>query len=281
MNEIVLPSFGKVNVGLQVLGRRPDGYHTIHTLFQELRFPDTVTLRKRPSGFSVRCDVPGVPLDSSNICVKALELLQKDYPVVGGADIIIKKSIPPGSGLGGGSANAAATLNGLNQLYDLSLTNNDLEKLGAALGADVPFFISGGTQQGDGIGDVLTVLEKPVSGFFLLIIPELSINTGWAYSQLKNSLEPNKTARNFASLLSDDTVSLTVFENDFENVVIPAHPEIGDIKDRLRDYGAIFSSLSGSGSTVYGVFDEEASAKEAESSLNSLYNTVLTVPTNI
>lgn len=281
MNEIVLPSSGKVNIGLQVLNKRPDGFHNIHTIFQELRFPDTITLRKRDSGNSVTCNDPNVPLDKSNICIKALLLLQKKFPEMGGVDIDINKSIPPGSGLGGGSANAAATLTGLNQLYSLNLSEAELEAAGASLGADVPFFIKGGTQIGEGIGERLKKIDRPISGFYLLVIPEISINTAWAYGCLKNSLEPNRKARNFASLLSEKTDSLAVFENDFENVVIPAHPEIGVIKNELREAGAKYSSLSGSGSTVYGIFDEEASAQEAESSLNSLYKTVLTTPANI
>ena len=282
MQELKLDSNGKVNIGLQVLDKRPDGYHNIHTIFQEIRFSDFINISKNDSdACSISCNMPEIPLDDSNICYKAYKLLKDRFDQVGGVDIRIEKSIPPGSGLGGGSANGAAVLKGLNKMFSLDLSISELEALGSVLGADVPFFMKGGTQLGEGIGEKLTNLSSPVPGYYLLVIPDLSINTGWAYGALKNSLERVKKPRNFARLLSEEIDSLAVFENDFEKIVIPAYPEIGRIKDMLYEKGARFASLSGSGSTVYGVFDEEASAKEAESSFNAHHKTVLTLPTNI
>lgn len=282
MNKtLVLESPGKVNFGLQVFAQRDDGYHNIHTVFQELSFPDRIEIKTRRKGWSLACNRPDVPVDETNICIRALELLQERYPGMGGADFHLEKTIPTGAGLGGGSANGAKALTGLNEVYSLGLTSEELENIGALLGADVPFFIKGGTQVGDGVGEILTPCEKAVGNRFLLVIPPFKIDTAWAYRTLKNHLDTTNRPRNFASLLNKEKIPLTVFENDFEKIVIPAHPEIGEIKKALMKNGAVFSGLSGSGSTVYGIFDDETSALEAESEIKSVYNTVLTVPTNL
>jgi len=277
---LVLDSSGKVNIGLQVLDQRPDGYHNIHTVFQELKFPDKVILTPRSEGWKITSNNDQIPCDDSNICIQAFLALQDRFPDIGGIEIHLEKTIPPGSGLGGGSSNAAKTLIGLNEIYSLGLSTKMLEKIGSKLGADVPFFINGGTQVGDGIGNLLTPLNTPVTGAYLLAMPSISINTAFAYGALKNSLEKNRKPRNFARLLSENNISLSVFENDFERIVIPTHPKIGQLKLALLEYGAKFSSLSGSGSTVYGIFDDEALAIEAESKINPIYKTVITVPTN-
>ena len=192
----------------------------------------------------------------------------------------MKKKIPIGSGLGGGSANAAAVLKGINKIYKLKLTASKLEQIAREIGADVPFFIKGGTQLGKGVGDKLTQINKTIIGTYLLVIPEVSISTEWAYSAIKNKLNDQNKKVNFSSFFSGDYSSLKIFENDFEQIVVPAYPEIGAIKTKLLNLGARFASLSGSGSTVYGIFDDEASAKEAELLFNSSHQTFLATPLN-
>ena len=273
------PSTSKVNIGLKVLNQRDDGYHNIYTVFQELDFGDTIQIEKIDDGCTIKSNVDWIPIDESNICHKAYSALKTKFPVLGGISIHIQKNVPIGSGLGGGSANGAATLKGLNDLYGLGLSIGELEKIGATIGADVPFFIKGGTQLGEGIGDKLTLLPSHIQGTYLLVIPDVSISTPWAYSGLINKLNSEELMPNFAGFFSGDYASLKIFENDFERIVIPAYPEIGAIKRKLLELGARFASLSGSGSTVYGIFDEDASAKEAELFFRPTHQTILANPT--
>jgi 4-diphosphocytidyl-2-C-methyl-D-erythritol kinase len=273
------PTFSKVNIGLKILSQRNDGYYNIYTVFQELDFGDSITIKKADSGCILTSNVDWVPTDESNICHKAYTALKIKYSELGGVSIHIEKRIPVGTGLGGGSANGAAVLKGLNTIYNLELSMDELEKIGTSVGADVPFFIKGGTQLGEGIGDNLTSLTSHIKGTYLLVIPHISINTAWAYSELKNKLKSGNILPNFTSFFSGDNSSLEIFENDFERIVIPAYPEIGAIKQKLLELGARFASLSGSGSTVYGIFDEDASAKEAELFFHPAHQTILANPT--
>ncbi|MBT5097471.1 MAG: 4-(cytidine 5'-diphospho)-2-C-methyl-D-erythritol kinase [Candidatus Marinimicrobia bacterium] len=277
---LICPSYSKVNIGLKVLSQRDDGYHNIYTIFQELNFGDSIDIEKRDHGFKIIANVDWIPTNKSNICYKAYTEIKKEFSEVKGIHIKIDKKIPIGSGLGGGSANAAALLKGIKNIYKLEVTESKLEEIGGEVGADVPFFIRGKTQLGEGIGDKLTQLPKAIIGTYLLVIPKISIRTEWAYSVIKNRLNNQNKNAKFSSFINEDYSSLQIFENDFEQIVIPAYPEIGAIKSKLLNLGARFASLSGSGSTVYGVYDDEASAKEAELLFHTSHQTILANPTN-
>ena len=277
---LICPSYSKVNIGLKVLSQRDDGYHNIYTIFQELNFGDSIDIEKRDCGFKIIANVDWIPTNKSNICYKAYTEIKKEFSEVKGIHIKIDKKIPIGSGLGGGSANAAALLKGIKKIYKLEVTESKLEEIGSEVGADVPFFIRGKTQLGEGIGDKLTQLPKAIIGTYLLVIPKISIRTEWAYSVIKNRLNNQNKNAKFSSFSNEDYSSLQIFENDFEQIVIPAYPEIGAIKSKLLNLGARFASLSGSGSTVYGVYDDEASAKEAELLFHTSHQTILANPTN-
>lgn len=277
---LICPSYSKVNIGLKVLSQRDDGYHNIYTIFQELNFGDSIDIEKRDHGFKIIANVDWIPTNKSNICYKAYTEIKKEFSEVKGIHIKIDKKIPIGSGLGGGSANAAALLKGIKKIYKLEVTESKLEEIGGEVGADVPFFIRGKTQLGEGIGDKLTQLPKAIIGTYLLVIPKISIRTEWAYSVIKNRLNNQNKNAKFSSFINEDYSSLQIFENDFEQIVIPAYPEIGAIKSKLLNLGARFASLSGSGSTVYGVYDDEASAKEAELLFHTSHQTILANPTN-
>ena len=277
---LICPSYSKVNIGLKVLSQRDDGYHNIYTIFQELNFGDSIDIEKRDHGFKLIANVDWIPTNKSNICYKAYTEIKKEFSEVKGIHIKIDKKIPIGSGLGGGSANAAALLKGIKNIYKLEVTESKLEEIGGEVGADVPFFIRGKTQLGEGIGDKLTQLPKAIIGTYLLVIPKISIRTEWAYSVIKNRLNNQNKNAKFSSFINEDYSSLQIFENDFEQIVIPAYPEIGAIKSKLLNLGARFASLSGSGSTVYGVYDDEASAKEAELLFHTSHQTILANPTN-
>ena len=275
---LICPSFSKVNIGLKVLNQREDGYHNIYTIFQELNFGDSIYIEKRDQDCKIISNVDWIPTDKSNICFKAYNEIKKEFSKVKGLYLKIEKKIPTGSGLGGGSANAAAVLKGINKIYKLKLTTNKLEQIASKIGADVPFFIKGKTQLGEGIGEKLTEIHNTIIGTYLIVIPKFSISTEWAYSIIKNKLNDQDKKVNFSSFFNGDYSSLQIFENDFERIVIPAYPEIGAIKIKLLELGARFVSLSGSGSTVYGIFDEEATAKEAELLFNPSHQTFLGTP---
>ena len=275
---MILRSKSKINLGLKVLNKRTDGLHNIVTIFQEVDFGDKIQLVKHKTGCQIKSDVDWIPIDNSNICHKAYSALCHELNQDFGVKISLEKRIPVGSGIGGGSANAAATLIGLNLLYNLGLNDKKLESIAVNIGADVPFFIRGGTQIGQETGAKLSPITKKFEAAILLVIPRLSISTEWAYSQLKNKLKSDNSILRFANLMRKDFLSFKFFENDFEKIVIPAYPEIGSIKNKLLDSGAKFASLSGCGSTVFGIFDDNAYAKKAESYFLNSHLTILTKP---
>ena len=277
MDSLTIKSFAKVNVGLQIRNKRSDGFHNIHTIFQELELHDTMVLGLQDSGCGFTSNVSWLHNDASNLCFKAWNRLSEYYNI-GGISIDLIKNIPAGSGLGGGSSNAASVIKGLVELYKLDISQKDLQSIAISLGADVSFFLNGGLQQGDGIGEKLTRLPGLINGIYLLIVPDFEISTDWAYKSYKIFLDEGRDQVNFAGFLNRDIVPFEFFENDFESIVVPAYPEIGEIKKRLEAYGSRFASLSGSGSTVYGIFDEESNAISAESYFSSKYTTFITYP---
>ena len=281
MNSVELKANAKVNIGLQVRGQREDGYHNIHTIFQELDLHDTILLEKIRKDWRIAINDSSIPGDESNSCIQAYLALKKQFPAIGGISITLNKRIPSGAGLGGGSSDAAAILKGLREIFDLSINNEDLLHIAGKIGADVPFFILGGTQVGNGIGDILSQINKPMIGFYLLVVPDIFISTSWAYKALKKHLKEGIDRINFADILEGNNLSNMIFDNDFERIVVPTYPKIGEIKKGLLKTGANYASLSGSGSTVFGIFDDEASAKQAESYFQKQYLTFLCKPANI
>ena len=280
MKKIIINSNAKVNIGLRLLKRNNNGYHDILTVFQEIDFFDIITLTKNSYACTFNSNVNWLKNDNDNLCIVAYNLMKKNYDI-GGINIDLNKKIPPGSGLGGGSSNAASIIKGICKLYNLNVSNNELEHLAVNIGADVPFFINGSVQLGEGVGEKLTQLKKKINGKYLIIIPHITIDTSWAYSQLKNGLDTSVSSINFASLLNKETISfneLMLIENDFESIVVPTYPEIGEIKEQLCAFGAQYASLSGSGSTVFGIFNDEASLEKAFSYFTPKYNTFISCP---
>ncbi len=273
-------SHAKVNMGLHILNKREDGYHNLHSLFVELTLADklifTPDINYKLSADCVN-DIQ-LPLDDNNLISRTYKLMHQE---AGGVSfeyaVHLKKVIPPGSGLGGGSSNAAFTLKALNELWKLNYSPDKLELLGAKLGADVPFFIRGGFQLAEGIGEILTPQDDDtLRGLhFLLIIPPFHISTAVAYDILNKPLSPVENHSKFAPV--SKPVNWRLFENDFEKVIRKAYPEIGVIKENLRSAGALYTGLSGSGSTVFGVFNNLKSADSTREDF-SRYQTFLTSP---
>ncbi len=269
----------KINLGLHIHGKREDGFHELETIFQMVSLYDDVELELLSSGIKLECDMPGVPTDDTNLVCKAALLLRQSYQVEGkGVSIRLKKKIPFGAGLGGGSGNAAGVLMGLNRLWDLNIEREKLLALATELGSDVPFFLTSPCALGMGRGEQLKVL-KPCAKFqVLLVFPGFPVATSWVYQNLK--LKLTKRENNISILrknlsLSDITSLGSRLYNDLEPVVIQRFPEVQVVKDELRAWGALGVLLSGSGSTVFGIFDDPEKARVACAGLNGTWERVI------
>ena len=280
MKSININSYAKVNIGLKILNKRSDGYHNISTVFQEIDLFDSITISKSDGPLKFSSNVEWLQNDQNNLCVIAYNYIKNLYKI-GGASIVLKKNISRGSGLGSGSSNAAATMKGLREIYNLEVADSELIKIGSKIGADVPFFINGSTQVGEGIGEKLTSIRSSMDAQYLIVTPDIPIDTKWAYSQYKNNLDNCSSPTKFSDSFRGKTINLDTlkfFENDFESVVFPTYPEIGAIKNKLIALGAKFASLSGSGSTVYGIFDDDANIDKAFSHFFPRHKTFIAHP---
>ena len=273
-------SYAKLNLGLKVLNKRKDGYHNIHSFFIEIDLSDELIF-KSSSNFDLTSNYKGdiqFPLDNNNLIYKAYKLMYSKTDLIDSEySIFVKKNIPLGSGLGGGSSNAATTLKTLNQLWDMKLSQERLEKLGLTLGADIPFFIRGGFQLVEGVGEKLVSLDIDIVKklYFLIVVPPIYISTLEAYGLLNKPLSPKLSHSKFPPV--SKPIAWQLFDNDFENVIGKTYPEINEIKHSLASCGALFSGLSGSGSAVFGVFQNLHIANVARGKFPN-YQTFLTIP---
>ena len=272
-------SNAKINLGLKILDKRDDGYHNLESVFIEIDFHDNLTFTKS-SNFNISSNVETIPLNNNNVVYKAYYLMKEIAKPSCDYSIFIDKNIPVGSGLGGGSSNAASTLKILNKLWEINCSNSTLVDLSKSIGSDVPFFIDGGVQFVEGRGDELSQqqssnLEKSI---FVLVFPNFSVDTKWAFNKYdteKNILHDNNTINKFPSL--SNAIDWKFFNNDFEEIINQTYPEISEIKEVLINEGAVFASLSGSGSTMFGVFDSQVKANNAICKFSE-YRTVISKP---
>ncbi len=264
MDQLTLKSPAKINLFLHVLKKRDDGYHEISTLMQALDLYDELTLKKTPKDVGLSCDHPGCPTDRRNLAYQAASLLLREEKVDQGVHIHIQKRIPVSAGLGGGSSNAAATLKGLNQLFDLGLSVDRLHQLGAQIGSDVPFFLYSGQALARGRGERIQPVRLFRDYWLVLVCPRLEVKSGWAYRNLRISLTRKRKELNCNVLESKRCFldALSLFENDLEEVVARKQPIVSQLKAILKNSGAVRSSMSGSGPTVYGLFDQKPQAQE-------------------
>jgi len=265
VEPIRILSFAKINIALAVLGKRPDGYHNIQTIFQSISLHDELEFR-RSNRLELQCEnLPGVPLES-NLVWKAANMLSQAASGGCGASITLKKRIPSGAGLGGGSSNAAAALWGLCRLWQIDRSESDLLPLAADLGSDVPFFLSGGTALGSGRGEKIHPLQDIPPAHLVVIFPGVHVSTAEAYRSLNLGLtsatEDNRIQR-FCGQMHKRHSCLAGIFNDFEASILPAYPPIQEAGDFLRRQGATAALLSGSGSAVFGFFPSEESALAA------------------
>ena len=264
MNRLVLKSPAKINLFLNISRKREDGYHEIVTLLQAIDLEDEIILEKRGKGISISTDHPHCPSDESNLAFKAAELFLKDRKIREGVGIRINKRIPIAAGLGGGSSNAAFTLKGLNRLFKLKASKERLHGLAAQIGSDVPFFLGSTPALAKGRGEILKPVKLFGGYWLVLVYPGFEVSSRWAYQRLKISLTRIKKEYNLKNLENRKGFfkALLDFDNDLEKAVQERYPAIGRIKDTLISSGAIKSSMSGSGPTVYGVFEHKLKAEE-------------------
>jgi len=270
VDRLTLKSPAKINLFLQVLKKRDDGYHEIRTLMQAVDLCDELTLEKTASGISISCDHPGCPSDERNLAFQAAALLLRQAEVEGGVRIHIRKRIPISAGLGGGSSDAAAALKGVNQMFDLQLSPAELHRAAARLGSDVPFFLSSGQALAVGRGEDIRPLKLFRDYWLVLVCPRLEVSTAWAYGNVRISLTRKGKRVNYSLLESKRGFfdALPLFENDLEEVVAEKRPIVRQLKTVLEDSGSVRSSMSGSGPTVYGLFDQKPQAQEVAKKLS-------------
>ncbi len=268
-------AYAKINIGLHILRRRSDGYHDIETLFHQIDWHDEITLERTDGKITFSTDSPKLK-DSPNLCVRAAQLLQSNASARFGAIIHLRKNIPIGAGLGGGSSDAAAVLKGLNLLWNLNLSDEQLADLSIQLGADVPFFIFGGTAFGKGRGEILERIEIPMPYWILVCTPGVHVSTSWAYSQARP--DPEVGREDIRSIITESAPHFGKLQNDFEPIVFRAHPEIKSLKEELTRAGSEIAMLSGSGSSVFGFFRSETNARSLVRELAGRYSVSLTEP---
>lgn len=276
---MTLHAYAKINIGLHVLGKRSDGFCNIETIFREIDLFDVIEFESHKT-IEMTADSILVPIDESNLCMKAALLLQKESNVKDGVMIHLKKNIPVGAGLGGGSSDAAAVLRGLNKFWELKLTNEQLSDLAGQIGADVPFFIEGGSAYATGKGNILEHLTLNIPYWIAVVTPVIYISTKWAYANLKLSRDGKATElRNkITKQISSPSKLKTLVQNDFEELVFRTYPEIEKIKSAMLSTGAVFALLSGSGSSVFGFYEDEQKAIDSTSSFPKNYQVSITAP---
>jgi 4-diphosphocytidyl-2-C-methyl-D-erythritol kinase len=268
VNCITLKAPAKINYLLDVISRRPDGYHDLRMIMQRVDLCDEITLSLvKTAGISVSCGKNGVPDGPGNIAWKAAHAMLEAAESFQGISISITKNIPVAAGLGGGSSDAATVLMGMNELLHLGLSDQRLMEIGVTLGADVPFFIFKKTALAEGIGEALSVMPEMPQAWVLLVNPGVHVSTAWVYKnlQLTNRGELNKLPVSYSDIES----VCSIFSNDLETVTIPAFPVIATIRDAMLQHGARGAMMSGSGPTVFGLFADKDTAESARKALTA------------
>ncbi len=274
MDRIVLKSFGKINLGLDVVKRRPDGYHEVRMIMQTVGLYDTLTMSKtEEENIMMKCDLSFLPTDRKNLVYQAVELMKERYHISSGVAIDLKKRIPVAAGMAGGSSNCAAAIKGMSQLFGLNLSTEEMCEIGVSLGADVPYCIWGETALAEGIGEKLTRLSPMPDCWILIAKPGISVSTAFAYKNLK--LDQLKRHPDIDGMIKDlenqDLDGICgKLENVLETVTIPKHPIIRDLKEHLLEHGAEGALMSGSGPTVFGIYKEKRTARRALESLRGI-----------
>ncbi|MDD2852315.1 MAG: 4-(cytidine 5'-diphospho)-2-C-methyl-D-erythritol kinase [Desulfuromonadaceae bacterium] len=269
MNALTLYAPAKINYVLDVIRKRPDGYHDLRMIMQRINLCDEISLSvTEGENISVACSDAGVPDGPENIAWRAARMLLDHVNLQSGVNIRITKRIPVAAGLGGGSSDAASVLLGVNQLLKLNVPMQKLLEIGQKLGADVPFFVFGKNARAEGIGEMLSPLDFMPKCWILLVNPGIPVSTAWVYRSLQ--LTSGRTLNKLPEFNESIGQIVSILSNDLESVTIPAFPVIADIKALLLSLGAEGSMMSGSGPTVFGIFDNFAGAENARRELTKI-----------
>lgn len=284
MKQVNLKSRAKINLSLDVKGKRPDGYHEVEMIMQQINLYDNICITERDDNeikISTNCEY--IPSNASNITYKAADKLRKSLSISKGVDIYIDKQIPVAAGLAGGSSNAAAVLKGLNSLWGLGLSQKELMDIGVDIGADVPFCILGGTALAEGIGEKLTPIESSIKNTWIVLAkPPISVSTGEVYRQLNLSKIVNRPN---TSYLIDAIRKGNIYavsdnmNNVLETVTEAKYQIITEIKRRMMEYNALGAMMSGSGPTVFGIYKNYEKAISAYEHLSLLYKQTYMIQT--
>ena len=266
MREIKLKARAKINLGLDVVRKREDGYHEVRMIMQMINLYDKITLRQRTEpGLTVSTNLSYLPVNEDNLVYRAAKLLMDEFQVSGGLEIVLQKYIPVAAGMAGGSSDAAAVMVGVNRMFHLGLSKKQLMERGVKIGADVPFCIMRGTALAEGIGEKLTTLPAMPHCSLVIAKPKVHVSTKFVYGNLKaDEITEHPDIDGQVQALRDNDLEQIVAKmgNVLETVTIPAYPVIDKIKQTMIRHGAMGAMMSGSGPTVFGVFEREEQAKE-------------------
>lgn len=266
-NTLQLKAYAKINLGLDVVRRREDGYHEVRMIMQTVKLFDKLTFRLlEEDEIRIKTNLGFLPVNEDNLVYKAVKLIKDKYQIHKGLEIDLFKCIPVAAGMAGGSTDCAAALVGAAKMFGLSLSKQELMELGVKLGADVPYCVLRGTALSEGIGEILTPLPPMPDCFILIAKPSVSVSTKFVYENLRaNELEHHPDIDGMVEAIKEGNLRGITdrMENVLETVTVPAHPVIEDLKECMKDNGAINSLMSGSGPTVFGIYDSEEKAEHA------------------
>lgn len=281
-NRVIARSYAKINLTLDVIGKRPNGYHDVEMIMQTVSLFDLIIVDKTYSGITISTNLKYLPTNEKNIAYKAAQIFFKKTGIQGGVTIIIHKNIPVAAGLAGGSGNGAAVLCAMNALFNAELSEHELCSIAAELGADVPYCIMGGTRLAEGIGEILTPLPSMPKTTTLIVKPPINVSTAAIYEQIDNaSIEKRPDTKRIIKALETGNVTEIAQNmcNVMEAVTEKMHPVVGGIKKKLLINGAVGAVMSGSGPSVFGFFDDDKKAKLSHDSFAHQYKDVFLVKT--
>ncbi len=266
MESCIKKAYAKINLGLDVIGRLPNGYHEVKMIMQTVGIYDVLTLEKIPEGIVVTTDNGELPTDENNLIYKSAKLMLEKYKLPFGVRIHLEKNIPIAAGMAGGSTDAAATFTGMNELFEIGASEEELRELGVKVGADVPYCIMGGTALAEGIGEKLSRLPAPKDCYLLIAKPDINVSTKYVYEHLDaEGVEKHPDIDGMIEALKQGSLDGVVerLGNVLEIVTVKKYSIIEEIKQTMLENGAQGSLMSGSGPTVFGIFTEEEKAKKA------------------
>ena len=267
MDQITRKAYAKINLGLDVIRRRPDGYHEVKMIMQTVGIYDILTFRKsgrQDGAVTLFLDKKELPCGKENLVYRAAELLTRTHGLRDGVEITLEKRIPIAAGMAGGSTDAAAVFHGMNELFGLSMSLQEMKDLGVGIGADVPYCIQGGTALSEGIGEILTALPSPPAAYLLIAKPDISVSTKFVYENLHaDRLQSHPDIDGMVQALERGSLEGIVsrMENVLETVTVREYPVIHMLKDIMRREGALNALMSGSGPTVFGVYKTREAAE--------------------